>query len=210
MAAWPGWHQPPAWATAWATALATPRLGRLPLPPSARRRVPRTRRAAVPPPCRSSRRWRARAAGANFAQAGDSARIIDQNLQDQVAGNQPTAGNDQYGYAFWSAVGPSITANSQVLQGLGDGFETLNENLDFTASSYTKANELTPTWPATCTPDNRRDPLIRGSSAVSALKLRSGVNGPGLAKLARGPRRPATSAAGLPWNSLATCVELGA
>jgi hypothetical protein len=83
-----------------------------------------------------------KSAGANFAEAGDQARIIDQNLQDQVAGNQPIAGSDQYGQAFWSAVGPSITANSQVLRGLGDGFDTVNENLDFTASSYAKANEL--------------------------------------------------------------------
>jgi hypothetical protein len=29
-----------------------------------------------------------------------------------------------------------------VLKGLGDGFDTVNENLDFTASSYAKANEL--------------------------------------------------------------------
>jgi hypothetical protein len=83
-----------------------------------------------------------KSAGANFAQAGDEARIIDQNLQDQVAGNQPIAGDDQYGSAFWSAVGPSITASSQVLRGLGDGFNTVNANLDFTADSYTKANEI--------------------------------------------------------------------
>jgi hypothetical protein len=82
-----------------------------------------------------------KSAGADFAEAADSARRISENLDDTTSGLNPIAGNDVYGQAFSSAVLPSIKANSQVLLGAGDGFNQVTTNLDFTASSYTKANE---------------------------------------------------------------------
>jgi hypothetical protein len=80
--------------------------------------------------------------GSQFEAASAEARSIDDNLQDFISGNQPIASGDVYGDAFWSAVGPSIAANGSVLDGVGDNFDKINDDLDFTADSYTKANEV--------------------------------------------------------------------
>jgi hypothetical protein len=82
-----------------------------------------------------------RTAAGNFDDASDEARLVDENLQDQISGLTPIAGDDTYGAAFWKTVGPAITAGSQVLAGVRDGFTGTGTSLKFVADEYTKAND---------------------------------------------------------------------
>jgi hypothetical protein len=83
-----------------------------------------------------------RSQGSNFANAADEANRISEDLDNTTSGLTPVGGDDKYGAMYWSNVEPALTANRQVLLGAGQGFNTVNDNLDFTADQYTKVNDV--------------------------------------------------------------------
>ncbi len=80
------------------------------------------------------------AASTDFGDVGDTARIIDGNLQDGLG--VLDVGDDEYGAAFNRTFLPAINATSQVLLGVRDGMNSTVQNLRNTANLYTRSNEV--------------------------------------------------------------------
>jgi hypothetical protein len=78
----------------------------------------------------------------NFAEVGDTARTIVQNLQDGLANLTPIAGTDKYGQAFDAQFNPSVDAAGSVLTGVQGGMDKTVTDLQQTALLYTKSNEV--------------------------------------------------------------------
>jgi hypothetical protein len=76
-----------------------------------------------------------------FGEAGDTAQRINENLQDGL--EVLNVGNEKYGAAFnQTFLAPAIAAASQPLLGLKSGMTSTVQNLQNTASLYTKFNEV--------------------------------------------------------------------
>jgi hypothetical protein len=82
------------------------------------------------------------ASSTSFADVGDTARTINENLDDQLNGLGPLAGHDDYGAAFEQVFLPAINASRQVLLGVRDGMNLTVQNLQNTAHLYNNANEV--------------------------------------------------------------------